>query len=73
MRVEVLEEKLRSDGFNLVKGDTVTVPDEVGTAWCGHGWARDTEGKVETGERVVIGHTLQPAKARSRSRSRTRE
>lgn len=54
MRVQVLEQKLKSHGYSLVKDDTLTVPDEVGEAWCAHGWAKDTEGKVPTGERRVL-------------------
>lgn len=52
MKVKVTEEVLRSDGYNLVDGDTLTVPDEVGTKWCGLGWAEDVDGNIETGERV---------------------
>lgn len=51
MKVEVTEKALKSDGYNLVEGDTLTVPDEVGARWCGYGWAKDVDGKVETGER----------------------
>lgn len=63
MRVEITESKLKDAGYDLVEGDTLTVPDEVGKAWCAHGWAKDTDGKVPTGERIVTGATLQPAKA----------
>lgn len=65
MRVEITEKKLRDAGYDLVEGDTLTVPDEVGAAWCGHGWARDVEGKIATGERrVVRGLRVNPRSAR---------
>lgn len=53
MRVEVTEKKLKDSGYGLVEGDTVTVPFDVGERWCGHGWAKDSSGKVPTGERIV--------------------
>lgn len=64
MRVEITEKKLRDAGYNLAEGDVVTVPDEVGKAWCSHGWCRDVDGKVPTGERKVTGAEIQPAKSR---------
>ena len=54
MRVEVTEDNLKSDGYCLERGDSIRVPDEVGTRWCALGWARDVEGKVPSGERVVL-------------------
>jgi hypothetical protein len=53
MRVEALE-VIKSRGYTLSEGDILTVPDEVGAHWCKHGWAKDTSGAVETGERRVI-------------------
>lgn len=70
MRVKVLEKKLRDAGYNLVEGDTVTVPDEVGKAWCSHGWAEDVDGKVKTAERKVVGAELTPAKSRHTTRGK---
>lgn len=64
MRVEITEARLRDAGFNLVEGDTITVPDEVGTKWCGLGWAKDTAGNVPTGERIVRGAKLNVQSAR---------
>ena len=58
MRVAVTEKSLRDAGYNLTEGDTITVPDEVGKVWCKHGWAKDTEGKVPTGKRIVRGEQL---------------
>jgi hypothetical protein len=52
MRVEITEERLKDAGYNLGKGDIITVADEVGRSWCENGWAKDVEGKVESGERV---------------------
>jgi hypothetical protein len=60
MRVEVTEERLKDAGLSLVKGDIVTVPDEVGWAWCRHGWAKDTAGVVPTGPRIVRGEAIEP-------------
>jgi hypothetical protein len=52
MRVEVTEKKLRDAGYDLVQGDTLTVPEDIGSRWCGFGWAKDTSGRVKTGERI---------------------
>jgi hypothetical protein len=64
MRVEVTEKSLRSDGYVLVEGDTLTVPDAIGANWCRYGWAKDTAGQVETGPRVVLDArlTVQPGR-----------
>ena len=55
MKIEITEEtiKLNVDGklVNFVKGDVSTVSDEVGNICLGHGWAKDVDGVVETGER----------------------
>jgi len=64
MRVEVTEARLRDAGYNLVEGDTLTVPDELGAAWCKRGWAKDTAGAVPTGQRVVRGAVVQPDTAK---------
>ncbi len=58
MKVEILEQRLSSDGFVGELGDRFTVPDEVGAAWCRHGWAKDLSGEVATGERKVINAKL---------------
>lgn len=62
MKVEVLEERLSSDGFIGEKGDIFTVPDEVGQCWCKAGWAKDLAGNVETGERNTKPVTINPKK-----------
>lgn len=54
MKVEVLENRLSSDGFLGELGDRFTVPDDVGSKWCKLGWAKDLSGEVATGERKVI-------------------
>lgn len=54
MKVEILEQRLSSDGYAGEQGDRLTVPDEVGAKWCGLGWATDLAGVVATGERRVI-------------------
>jgi hypothetical protein len=64
MRVEITEKKLKDAGYDLVEGDTLTVPDELGADWCGRGWAKDTEGKVATGERIVQGATVRADSAK---------
>lgn len=52
MKVKILEDGgIRHAGQHFESGDEVTVPDEVGAAWCGVGWAEDLAGNVETGER----------------------
>lgn len=66
MRVEILEEKLSDrDSYNdrhytLVKGDIQTVSDELGKTWCRRGWAKDVDGKVPTGERIVRSEVVEP-------------
>jgi hypothetical protein len=70
MRVTILEERLSDQDpeterlYVQEKGDTITVPDALGTKWCGLGWAEDVDGKVKTGERRVEGaHIVAPDKA----------
>ena len=58
MKVEILENKLSSDGFLGELGDRFTVPDEVGMKWCSLGWAKDLSGSIPTGERKVINAQL---------------
>ncbi len=58
MRVEILEERISDTDpatgrhYAQSRGDVVTVPDDVGRRWCAYGWAKDLDGKVETGERI---------------------
>jgi hypothetical protein len=54
MKVEIVANQL-SDAdqdtgqhYRLAKGDVVTVPDAYGRKLCAQGWAKDTEGKVES-------------------------
>lgn len=56
--MEILENRLSSDGFVGELGDRFTVPDDIGLAWCSLGWAKDLSGAVATGERKVIGSEL---------------
>ena len=55
MKIEILENeiKLNVDGKlqRNVKGDIVTVTDEIGAICCQYGWAKDADGTIETGER----------------------
>lgn len=67
MRVEITEPVLRDAGYNLAAGDIITVPDELGATWCGHGWAKDTAGVVPTGERIVTGAHLKVDKITSQA------
>jgi hypothetical protein len=67
MRVELLE-PVRSDGYSLTDGDIITVPDAVGAGWCAAGWAKDTEGQVETGPRVVRGVEIQVYQGQSKQK-----
>lgn len=69
MRVEITEEKLstkdRTTGrhYQQVAGDIITVPDDFGKSLCEKGWARDVDGVVQTGERIVRGAIVKPNKA----------
>lgn len=66
MRVEVTEKRLSDQDpdtervYVQSEGDVITVPDNLGKKWCGLGWAKDVDGKVPTGERVVRGASVQP-------------
>lgn len=66
MKVEVLEKVLRGKDretgkhYDLVEGDRATVSEPCGRAWCAHGWVKDVDGNVETGERVVRGRKVKP-------------
>ena len=60
MKVKILEDKLRDMDetqrhHDLKKGDEVEVSRATGERWCAHGWAEDLDGKVPTGERIVVG------------------
>lgn len=74
MRVEILEERLSdtdadTDRHYLQhKGDVITVPEKLGAKWCGAGWAKDLDGKVDTAERVPGAAQLEvsPAKLAAR-------
>lgn len=57
MKIEALE-GIKSAGYVLIAGDSITVPDEIGTLWVKAGWAKDVAGTVETGERVVLNAKL---------------
>lgn len=77
MRVEILEERLSSEDSTgrhhlLGKGDIITVPDDTGTDWCAHGWAKDVAGKVATGERIAGAASVQPQKSKHVGRARVR-
>lgn len=67
MRVKITEKKLKDAGYDLAEGDSITVSDDLGRTWCGHGWAKDLDGKVASGERKVTGAQLQPQKGRHTS------
>ncbi len=67
MQVEILEEKLSSDGFTGLKGDRLTVPDNIGAAWCGHGWVKDMSDKIPTGERNTNPVEINPKKLNHQS------
>lgn len=79
MRVEITEKKLsdldeeNDRHYLLFEGDTITVPDKLGEKWCGLGWAKDVDGNVPTGERIVQkGVALNPKKAAHTNKTRTR-
>ncbi len=61
MKVEILENKLSSDGYSAELGDRLTVSDEIGKQWCAAGWVKDLSGEVATSDRVVIKAVLEPA------------
>ena len=61
MKVEITEKRL-SDAdpdtgrhYLQGEGDVISVPDALGKKWCELGWAKDVDGKVPTGERIVRG------------------
>ena len=66
MRVEITEDRLSDTDpetgrhYLQREGDALTVPDALGTTWCSHGWAKDVDGNVPTGERKVVGVDLKP-------------
>lgn len=76
MKVEILEKRLSDQDpetgrlYVQEQGDVITVPDAIGAAWCGRGWAKDTDGKVATGERQVQGAQVRPAKAKHVSKGK---
>lgn len=78
MRVEILEDRLSdtdadTDRHYLQhKGDVITVPDPLGEKWCKHGWAKDLEGKAETGERVPGASQLDVQNAKAAAKAAVR-
>ena len=70
MRVTITEEKLSDQDpatgklYELARGDTLTVPDDIGIVWCRLGWAEDADGKVEAGERDPSSVVLNPHASR---------
>ena len=56
---------LKSRGYHLSPGDTITVPDEIGAEWCARGWASDADGLVPTGERKPGAQRLNPASVKA--------
>lgn len=78
MRFECTEERLSDQDqeaerhYLLTKGDVVTVPDKLGERWCAHGWGKDLDGHVETGERVVRGAAVAPKNATHNTKTKTK-
>ena len=59
MRVEALE-KIMHGREVFEKGDIRTVDNETGAYFCKCGWAKDTEGKIETSKRDNTAVVLAP-------------
>jgi hypothetical protein len=64
MRVKITEDSLKEEHegqfYNLVKDDTLTVPDELGKKWVEElGWAEDVDGAVTQAERVPGARVLE--------------
>lgn len=58
MKIEALE-TIKSDGYVLDAGDIkANIPDAIGRHWCALGWAKDCEGQIATGERVILNANL---------------
>ena len=70
MRVEITEQNLKDAGHDLVKGDRITVDDELGKYWCSLGWAKDTSGKVKSAPRKPGVATLEVQSSKAGARSR---
>jgi hypothetical protein len=66
MKVEITEDILRHEDvensklYDLVKGDIITVPDEVGHYFLACGWAKDVDGQVEAAARNTNPVQLSP-------------
>ena len=53
MRIEIIEKGgFRIGRDHYAEGDVRTVDDDDGSMYCALGWAKDTSGKVPTGDRV---------------------
>ena len=52
VRVRITEDRLRDAGYDLSKGDSITVSAELAQYWVGLGWADDPTGNIATGERI---------------------
>lgn len=73
MRVEITEKRISDTDpdtqqlHQLHEGDIVSVPDKLGARWCALGWAKDVDGVVPTGERVVGPSSLDVQSKRTKS------
>lgn len=76
MRIEAITRIRDTDDdgspVRMEPGDTLTVGDAFGAYACGLGWARDTEGKVETGERRTHPVKVKPRNVVSEQKAKTK-
>ncbi len=69
MKIEVLEDFFHgSDKFQA--GEVRVVSDSDGAYFCGNGWVKDADGKVETAERDVNRKTLYVDKAQQKTKAK---
>ena len=68
MKIEMLEKVMHGrDVFEA--GETRVVDDDLGAYFCGLGWAKDTAGRVPTGERNTQAVTLTPDSVAHKTRA----
>lgn len=69
MKIEILED-FKHDRDQYSKGETRVVDQDLGEYFCKVGWAKDSDGKVKTGDRNAMhGQRLEIHKSTLKSKS----
>lgn len=59
IEIEVIEDKVQHEGRDYYKG-MQPVADDIAKLFCAMGWAKTTDGSIETGERSLAPKVISP-------------